>query len=581
MAISGVDKAYTWARSGLARSGATRSNYVLQNFSVVWIVRDQFGNITSRSELGALVLANSLHITQAINDEPDTCTFSIGPHLTSEPPGSPEFPLPIPVPKCGDEVIVSTAPAGGTLFHGFVLTVQDDWRLNLLQPPWTSFQCVDPMWRFDARMVSYQFPAQSVSQSIYELIYYFCNQTPPAVHPLDFSAVHVAAGMPSIPAFDVVNQRPSTVMRTLTQAVGGGFYIAGLNVHAWANSVSEPGQINPSDLIPFNPHLLTFRRTTDATQLRRRALVEGRRSNTLIAIPPTVDQSVATRTIGVPIQDASFFPAGAPTVPHLVRIGTQWAIVKEPVRVTAAGANPPQTTTNRALAVGDGAIFLKAMPGVVPPARGWIRVGNQYAAYTAVNGSPTVNDWYLTLPFGVPYGLLTVPIAIGETVEWVDAVMSVEPHGLMWNAAGSTVITTGDPNTRAQPINTPIVLLVVAEVPFYDGDGRAWPQLEGFVQDGRYNYPGAQARAESEITAFLNPVVTYDWETTDPYALPGRSQAIALLGSQFPGGGVIATTTILSVDLTFQLRTLPPRRRCIGGNVEASKFMDLVLTETN
>jgi hypothetical protein len=170
---------------------------------------------------------------------------------------------------------------------------------------------------------------------------------------------------------------------------------------------------------------------------------------------------------------------------------------------------------------------------------------------------------------------------VDETVEWTDAILSIEPHGLLWDVNGSTVITVGDPTLRAQPIDTPVVVLYEREVPFHDGDGRAWPQLEGFAQDGRYSYPGAQARGDSELQAFINTSGTYTWETTDPYALPGRQQAISLLGSQFPGGGIVAGCTILSVDISFPLRTLPPRRHCVGGNVEASTFMDLVVTETN
>ena len=52
-----------------------------------------------------------------------------------------------------------------------------------------------------------------------------------------------------------------------------------------------------------------------------------------------------SRTIGVPLSDASIFPAGSPTVPHLFSIGTQWVIGKEPVRVTVDGKNrhkPPR-----------------------------------------------------------------------------------------------------------------------------------------------------------------------------------------------------------------------------------------------
>jgi len=39
--------------------------------------------------------------------------------------------------------------------------------------------------------------------------------------------------------------------------------------------------------------------------------------------------------------------------------------------------------------------------------------------------------------------------------------------------------------------------------------------------------------------------------------------------------------TILRVDLSFPLRTLPPRRSCTGGIVKPSSFMDLVVTTTN
>ena len=68
-------------------------------------------------------------------------------------------------------------------------------------------------------------------------------------------------------------------MRTLTAAVGGGFYVDGLTVHAWAGSVTEPNMPNPTPLTVGLSTLKSFRLTTDATQLRRRVLVEGRRTS--------------------------------------------------------------------------------------------------------------------------------------------------------------------------------------------------------------------------------------------------------------------------------------------------------------
>ena len=59
-------------------------------------------------------------------------------------------------------------------FAGYALVVQFD-RREMNRSPWVSVQCQDAMWRFDARMVTYRFPAQSVSDSIAFLVQWFCN----------------------------------------------------------------------------------------------------------------------------------------------------------------------------------------------------------------------------------------------------------------------------------------------------------------------------------------------------------------------------------------------------------------------
>ena len=70
---------------------------------------------------------------------------------------------------------------------------------------------------------------------------------------------------------------------------------------------------------------------------------------------------------------------------------------------------------------------------------------------------------------------------------------------------------------RAQPVNTPVVTLAVAQTAL-----ATWPPLEGFVQDGRYSYDGAQARADADLEAFQDPLVSVEWVTEDMAALPGR-----------------------------------------------------------
>lgn len=70
MALSGSDLAYKQARSGLARCGAIRSNYFYPVNPIVSI------NGTDRT---SSILRDTLHITQNLNDQPDTCRFTIKP----------------------------------------------------------------------------------------------------------------------------------------------------------------------------------------------------------------------------------------------------------------------------------------------------------------------------------------------------------------------------------------------------------------------------------------------------------------------------------------------------------------------
>jgi hypothetical protein len=127
----------------------------------------------------------------------------------------------------------------------------------------------------------------------------------------------------------------------------------------------------------------------------------------------------------------------------------------------------------------------------------------------------------------------------------------------------------------AQPVSTPVVTLAVAEAPL-----GPWPPLVGFVQDGRYSYAGAQARANEDLATFQDPLISVDWVTNDLNAIPGRAQVIAL-SSAAVNPPINTTVTITRVEITFPLRTLPPRRSCTGGIVKPSTFMDLVVTESN
>jgi hypothetical protein len=275
--------------------------------------------------------------------------------------------------------------------------------------------------------------------------------------------------------------------------------------------------------------------------------------------------------VGIGLEDASLFDLTLDAeVLQLVRVGAQWVRARRASVVTTL-ENPPQTRTAAAFTPGAGSMLLKAML-VTPPVRAWIRIGNQYSRYEQYTGNPLTGDWTIFLPAATfPYGKFTVAIPVDTTVEWVDSVGSFVPNGFDW---GLDPVFAGQ-LVHGQPVNTPVVTLAVAETPF-----EHWPQLEGFVQDGRYSYEGAQARAQADLDAFKDPLPTVEWVTEDLSALPGRAQVIAL-DSPAVTPALNLTVTILNVEITFPLRTLPPRRACTGGVLKPSTFLDLVVTTSD
>ena len=211
------------------------------------------------------------------------------------------------------------------------------------------------MWRFDARIVTYRFPAQSVRASIALLVKQFCNLDPSVPHPLDFLTTAVQAGMPAIPAFDVVNQRPSTVMRTLWPPWGAASISTGFTVHAWAGSAERTGA-DESATVDGGP--------ADAEIVPRDDVMPrscgggclwkggGRRRWSGIRTCAPGEPPYGTDLIGIGL-DRCLDVLRRPRT-HLARIGTQWIRTSGHVVVRVGAANPPQESARRVFTVAAG-----------------------------------------------------------------------------------------------------------------------------------------------------------------------------------------------------------------------------------
>ena len=110
MGLSGSQIAYKQARAGIERAGASRAGYYTYN-PVLTI------NGVDRST--ALITA-SIRLTQALNDEADTLSFSM----------KPGFPIPVP----DQRVFFSLGSSANRQFGGVVIEVTHERRHGISVP---------------------------------------------------------------------------------------------------------------------------------------------------------------------------------------------------------------------------------------------------------------------------------------------------------------------------------------------------------------------------------------------------------------------------------------------------------------
>src|SRR4029453_12910610 len=161
-------------------------------------------------------------------------------------------------------------------FAGVIVIVQHR-RRPMNESPWYDVQCIDSLHFFDARLVTWEYPSQSATPVIKDLVARF---VPGCL------TNSVALNLPVIPILTVVNQRMSTILRSITATIHGGFRMPPLgDLPVWAGpyKTRQPG-----------------------------AIVEGQRTDPLIGIPPGADAYQVGRISTVPIGDSSIFTPIAP-----------------------------------------------------------------------------------------------------------------------------------------------------------------------------------------------------------------------------------------------------------------------------
>jgi hypothetical protein len=552
VALAGSDKAYLQARSGIARSGASRSNYVWPLLGVVTV--DGL-NVTSAIEYG------SLRVTLALNEEPDTCSFNV--RLTD---GYVESALVV-----GAEVLIGLGgPAENAVFGGRILTAQTTRPAGPV-PSLRSVMCADYLQVLDSEyLITYDWPPQSATVTIKDLIARFANK-PGGVA---ISTAGVQAGLPSHATVAVSNERFSTVLRRLVTMFpeGGGFYVDPYKVLRVWSGVSEPGVVNPSALTLTNPMLKAFAETVDNAQQRDAVIVEGLRTTAPIGSPgPDPSDATGRNVQSMPVLDASILDKVTSGVDREVRVGTQRLTFNVAQGPWSSPPGTPQTTTVAIevlfnpdpsagalvqIWIASAALFTDR------PLPAWVRIDEQYLKVAQLFSSPSPNGSYIQVPRN-GYGAMTGTVHADAVVTVIDSLGSGYVTG-RYDAPGSLE------RVRAQPIDSDVVMTVRSAL----SSSSVHEQL---VQDGRYSRAGASARGTREWQDFFQALVTIQFESDDLNAKPGRLQAYNLPDPVVTG--LVGEYMILTAELSWPVWGLPPRRNCTAAEVHAANVLDTWLVD--
>jgi hypothetical protein len=545
VALTGSDKAYLQARAGIGRSGAIRSNYATWQLVVVLTRRNDLGEL-EEVDLAPYIAHDSLTVQRRLNDEIDTASWSLIPSVPWRP-------------RAGEPIQIANA-GGMYLFGGLIIRVQSRWVPGI-ETPWYDIECVDHLARLDMRLVTTEYTGQSATVILRDVLATFTSWPTAAVSiPADLPLISVA----------FTNERPSAVFRAVTAMIGGGFMIepTGL-LKAWGQA-GPVGQLTPPAPLSWGlSSLKQFAYTEDATQVRTRVIVEGRRTASKLGIP----RVNWTQLVALPLDDASMFRAPvAPAITDHVRLGTQLAeYYFVPALPLDPAKNPAGSTLTQDAAPGATKIFVASLTPFQGAQFGWVEVGNQFLFYwgwtvgeksLSIGRPPTID----AVLWPADYGAIAAPLTTGDTVTRVPFLhdLRARPDGRWFHP---------------QAEGTSVVMRVVREAGIPQWAARTGTDgiVEHIVQDDRLSYAAAEARAVAELNDFWAPLYEFSWETDDMNADLGRVQVIA--DAFMPDNLVDVSVMIQEVTIRFPAGpTRPPRRQCRGAQARTANLLSVLVT---
>lgn len=516
MPITGSQQALMQCRSGIERCGATRTGYFTPN-SVVSI------NGTART---SFVERDSLRVTQLLDDEPDTATFTVKPNTTF-------------VPTPGHAVIVALGHVDGYRdFAGQAVRVTHRRERGFMDLPWYDVECMDWSGLFDRRLIQTYYASQSATDIAKSIIDTYTS---------GFTRVNVQEGLGTIELITCVLEPPTKALRRLANMIGGGFYIDAFKDVHFFGSAGESGARAPTaplQLTNTRSTLMAFSYREDRSQLRTRMLVETKGGRTLT--------DVAAGQMALPLDDVSNFLS--PSQALIEGYGPLGIFLRSPL----GGA----TSTTSAVSAGATSIPVTSALAITPAGvgvPGWIKSfdSDQMIYFGGVAGNTLTN-----IPTSGP-GAIRQDIPINTLVYHLPQLSIYAVPLAVAVPAGTAVtpMTTVD-DAAAQATQAAIE----------GGDGIH----EAAIRDRRFDQGNAQELGDADLDFFNDSIDEVSWVTRDMNARVGSRQSISLTGTD----SYSTTVTIRRVDVEYpDGQLMVPIRRCTGAIVRPATLRDIAVTD--
>lgn len=252
--VTRAGQVYRYARSAIARSGATRSGYYLPTVQIL------IGGVNRRSA----VPLETLSIDEWMADQPNRCLFEVRGTAAEEP-------------QAGQPVVIALGANQPELreFAGTILNVQQTMpRAAGAYSTWT-VDAIDDQWLLDRRVVNASYASVSASDVARDLVARFTS---------GFSVQYIEDGLPSI-TVAFTNARPAAALSKVAAMVGATvFWDEGRAIYLYGTSTTVP-QREPQALTNTQTQFWRPTRTTDLAQTRTRVIIEGQRTPALVSTP--------------------------------------------------------------------------------------------------------------------------------------------------------------------------------------------------------------------------------------------------------------------------------------------------------